>query len=112
MANIAKILWTSDNKETSLNMVCLYAHNAVKLGWMDGVEILVWGASQQLIVNDEEVASKVKAMIKDGVKVTACQKCAENLGVMENLKSCEMQIYYTGELLSSWLKDSKGVISV
>ena len=28
MQNHAKILWTTDNKETALNMICLYAHNA------------------------------------------------------------------------------------
>lgn len=108
----ARILWTTDNKETSLHMVCLYAHNAKKLGWVDEVEVLIWGASQELISKDEEVASKVKAMVKDGVKVIACQKCAENLGIVEELKSCDMQIYYTGELLSSWLTQKENIISV
>ena len=43
MSKKAKILWTTDNKETSLHMVCLYAHNAILKGWMDEVEVLVWG---------------------------------------------------------------------
>lgn len=112
MNNTAKILWTTDNKETAMNMVCLYAHNAKKLGWIENVQILIWGASQKLISEDKEIQEKVKAMIKDGVEIIACQKCAENLGVVDELKSCEMQIYYTGELLSSWIKSGETVISV
>lgn len=112
MNNTAKILWTTDNKETAMNMICLYAHNAKKLGWIENVEILIWGASQELISKDKEVQEKIKAMIADGVKVIACQKCAENLGVVDELKSCDMQIYYTGELLSSWVKSGESIISV
>ena len=112
MQDTARILWTTDNKETSLNMVCLYAHNAKKLGWIENVQILVWGASQELISKDEEVKQKVKAMIADGVEVIACQKCAENLGVKAELETCDMQIYYTGELLSSWIKDGSSIVSV
>lgn len=112
MQTEAKILWTTDNKETSLNMVCLYAHNAKKLGWMKDVTILVWGASQTLIDTDKEMQEKVKAMIEDGVKVIACQKCAENLGVKDTLQSCNMDIFYTGEFLSDWITSGDNIITV
>lgn len=42
MQTEAKILWTSDNKETVENMVLLYAHNAKLKAWMQEVTILVW----------------------------------------------------------------------
>ncbi len=112
MSTCAKILWTTDNKETALNMVCLYAHNAKLKAWVDDVQILVWGASQKLISEDKELQEKVKAMIADGVEVIACQKCAENLGVKDELQACDMNIYYTGELLSSWIKEGSSIISV
>ena len=112
MSTCAKILWTTDNKETALNMVCLYAHNAKLKSWVDDVQILVWGASQKLISEDKELQEKVKAMIADGVEVIACQKCAENLGVKDELQACDMNIYYTGELLSSWIKEGSSIISV
>ncbi len=112
MNNCAKILWTTNNKETALNMICLYAHNAKLKGWIENVQVLVWGASQELISEDKEVQEKVKAMIADGVEIIACQKCAENLGVKDQLQTCNMQIYYTGELLSSWVKSGETIISV
>ena len=112
MQKEAKILWTTDNKETAINMVLLYAHNAKLKGWMDEVSVLVWGASQQLIAQDKEIQEKVKSMINDGVKVIACLKCAQNMDIVEGLEACNIDIYYTGELLSSWIKSGETVISV
>ena len=112
MSKKAKILWTTDNKETALHMVSLYAHNALLKGWMDEVEVLVWGASQRLIVEDAEVRAKVEAMIRDGVKVVACLKCAESLEITAALQTCGIDVHYTGELLSSWINSGETVISV
>ncbi|QKF83157.1 DsrE family protein [Halarcobacter ebronensis] len=112
MQKEAKILWTTDNKETSIHMVLLYAHNAKIKGWMDEVSVLVWGASQKLIAQDKEIQDKVKAMIDDGVKVTACLKCAENMEIAEGLEACNIDVYYTGELLSNWIKSGDTIISV
>ncbi|WP_419770973.1 MAG: DsrE family protein [Candidatus Marinarcus sp.] len=112
MKKEAKILWTSNNKETAMNMICLYAHNAKLKGWMDDVTILVWGASQQLIHEDKEIQEKIKAMIEDGVKVVACLKCAENLNIVEGLTSCNINMLYTGELLSNWIQSGETVITV
>ena len=112
MSKKAKILWTTDNKETALHMVCLYAHNALLKGWMDEVEVLVWGASQRLIAEDAQVSAKVEAMIKDGVKVIACLKCADTMEITAPLQSCGIDVHYTGELLSSWINSGETVISV
>ena len=112
MSATAKILWTTDNKDTAMNMVCLYAHNAKLKGWVDNVQILIWGASQSLVANDKEVQEKIRKMIADGVEIIACQKCAENMGIVDDLESCNMQVYYTGELLSSWIKNKDSIISV
>ena len=112
MSTTAKILWTTDNKDTAMNMVCLYAHNAKLKGWVDNVQILIWGASQSLVAQDKEVQEKIRKMIADGVEVIACQKCAENMGIVDALESCNMQVYYTGELLSSWIKNKDSIISV
>jgi len=112
MQKEAKILWTTDNKETSINMVLLYAHNAKLKAWMEEVTILVWGASQKLIAEDKEIQEKVKKMIKDGVKVVACLKCADNMEITESLNSCNIDIFYTGEYLSTWIKSGDTIITV
>lgn len=112
MQQEAKILWTTDNKETAMNMVCLYAHNAKLKGWMKEVTILVWGASQELINKDREIQQKIKQMIEDGVKVVACLKCAENLEIVDGLTSCNIDVFYTGEFLSQWIQSGETIITV
>lgn len=112
MKKEAKILWTSDNKETALHMVCLYAHNAKLKGWMDEVHVLVWGASQRLIAQDAEVRAKVEAMITDGVKVTACLKCADTIGATDTMQTCGIDVHYTGELLTQWILSGESIITV
>lgn len=112
MQKEAKILWTTDNKETATNMVLLYAHNAKLKGWMDEVTVLVWGASQKLVSEDKEIQEKIKAMIKDGVKVVACLKCADNMEITEGLNACNIDVFYTGELLTQWIQSGDTIISV
>ncbi len=112
MQKEAKILWTSNNKETSIHMVLLYAHNAKLKNWMDDVTILVWGASQKLIAQDKEIQEKIKQMVEDGVKVIACLKCAENMQISESLNSCNIDVFYTGELLSQWIQSGDTIITV
>lgn len=112
MQKEAKILWTTNNKETAMHMVLLYAHNAKLKDWMEEVTVLVWGASQQLIVQDKEIQEKIKAMINDGVKVVACLKCADNMEITDSLNSCNIDVFYTGEYLSNWIKSGDTVITV
>ena len=55
---------------------------------------------------------KVKAMIEDGVKVVACLKCADNMQITEGLNSCNIDVFYTGEFLSDWIKSGETIITV
>lgn len=112
MQKEAKILWTTDNKETAEHMVLLYAHNAKLKGWMDDVTVLVWGASQKLINEDKQIQEKIKLMIADGVKVVACLKCADNMEIKDGLTACNIDVFYTGEFLSEWIKSGDTIISV
>jgi len=112
MQNHAKILWTTDNKDTALNMICLYAHNAKKQGWIGKVTILIWGASQTLVSQDKDIQKKIQAMIDDGVEVIACKNCAQEIGVAEELENCGINVFYTGQLLTAWIMSKETVISV
>ncbi len=111
MKNEVMIVWTTDNKETILNMVFLYTLNAKLKGWFDEVTLLVWGASQKLLSEDDELKVKVKEMVEAGVTVVACKKCSENLGIEESLKACDVEVFYTGELLSDWAKSGKPLMT-
>jgi len=105
-------LWTTENRETALNMVLMYTHNAKLKNWWDEVNLLIWGASQNFLLTDSEAKSKIAEMINDGVNVIACRKCAENLGVMEQLKKLDVKVFYTGEYLTDWLNSENKMITI
>jgi len=103
--NKLNILWTSDNPETAQHMIAMYAINALKKGWFDEAEIIIWGGSNTLIAENEAVQQTVRDMISAGVHVQACKACADRMGTTELLEELGVEVYYIGEHLSDILKD-------
>ncbi|MHB1355551.1 MAG: DsrE family protein [Anaerolineae bacterium] len=106
------VLWTSGEKETALNMVLMYTTNAKLHAWWDEVVLLVWGAASRLAAEDADVQARIVAARQAGVRVIACLACAKNMGVVEALKSQGIEVFYTGQFLSDWLKSGDKVLSV
>lgn len=106
------VLWTSGDKVVSMNMALMYAHNGKLKGWWEEVTLLVWGSSGDLLVNDKEVEEKVKEMRDSGVRLIACRRCAELMGIVEKLEGLGVEVFYTGQFLTDWLKSGKKLVSV
>ena len=106
------ILWASDNKDSAINMVFMYAENSKINAWWDDVFLLIWGASSRLVSEDKDIQGYVEVLLKRGVRVIACKKCAENYGVVEQLERQNIDVSYAGQFLSDWLKSDHKVISV
>lgn len=106
------VLWTSDDKEVARQMVLLYSENAQRQGWWDEVTVLIWGSSAMLAANDEQIQAHIEKLQDAGVRVIACKACARNLGVAEELEQLNIDVFYTGELLTDWLQSSRKVLSV
>ena len=106
------ILWTSNNKETSFNMVFMYAENSKLYNWWKEVTLLIWGASSKLVSDDKEIQKYVEELIKNGVRVIACKQCVENLDIVEKLEKQNIEVFYTGEFLSDWLKSNRKIITI
>ncbi|MBI5843796.1 MAG: DsrE family protein [Deltaproteobacteria bacterium] len=106
------ILWTNDNRDTSINMVFMYAENSLKHGWWGEVTLLIWGATARLAAGDEEIRGHVKTLINAGVKTIACRQCADNLGIRENLEKMGVEVFYTGGFLTEWIKSGKKILTI
>ncbi|MFP4482022.1 MAG: DsrE family protein [Thermovirgaceae bacterium] len=106
------VLWTTAERETVENMIFMYTVNAKLKGWWNGVTLLVWGAATKLAAEDESVQESLKAFRKKGIRTIACRKCAENLGAVEKLESIDVEVFYTGEFLTEWMKSGKALLSV
>ena len=106
------VLWTVGDKETALNMVFLYTINARKHEWFDEVTLLVWGSADRLTAEDKDVQAQVAAAREAGVRVIACKRCAQNLEVVDALEELGIEVFYTGEFLSEWLKSGDPLLTL
>ncbi len=106
------ILWTNDNIGTSINMVLMYAENAKINGWWEDVTVLIWGSTAKLVAENQEIQNYIRAILSEKVRVIACRQCAENYNVVENLEKLKIEVFYTGQFLTDWLKGNKKLITI
>ena len=106
------ILWTSGDREQALNMAFMYGLNARQQGWWEKVTLLVWGPSGNLLLADEELQWEVRRMQEAGVRLIACKTCAERYGIGSRLEKLGIEVFYTGEFLTDWLKSDKPMLTL
>ncbi|KFZ25706.1 MAG: hypothetical protein KQ78_02082 [Candidatus Izimaplasma bacterium HR2] len=99
------VVWKSNNDIDIHNFVIPYCYNAVMHEWFDEVELLIWGASQEKVMEDTVIQQRVANLVKNNVTVYACKMCSDNVGASEVLKGLGVNVRYTGDLLSDRLKD-------
>jgi len=106
------IHWTTDNYDTAMNMVLLYAYNAKKKELWDEITLLVWGASQNLLRDNKNISKKVIELQDVNIRVVACEHCASEQGTKEALEACSIDVFSTGKLLTQWLQSKKSILTV
>lgn len=105
------MVWTSGEIEVAKKMVFMYSMNAKLHGWWDEVTLLVWGASSKLLATDAGLQEELKPVQDAGVRVIACKACAEKFGVVPELEDLGIEVFYTGEFLTDWIKSGDKYIT-
>lgn len=106
------ILWTSSERTIALNLLSTYTINSKKNGWWEEVNIIIWGASAQLVAKDTQVQVEIMEMISLGVHIEACKDCSDNIGVTEDLEKLGIEIKYMGEPLTKYIKNGEPILTV
>lgn len=106
------ILWTTDNKDTVINMISMYSTNAKKQGWWKEVNVIIWGPSAKLVGEDAEIQNEVRKMLEAGVTIEACRACSDNHGVSEILENLNLDVKYMGEPLTAYLKNDEKMLTI
>lgn len=105
------VVWTSGDPDVAVRMVLMYTANAKKHGWWEDVTLLVWGPSQKLLTESEVLQEKLAETLDVGVRVVACKACADSYPVTEQLEDLGVEVFYTGEFLTDWIKSDGAVIT-
>jgi hypothetical protein len=106
------ILWTNDNLITSEKMVFMYGINSKKMGWWDEVTIILWGATVKLVSENIKTQELIEEAKLEGVHITACKACADQLGVTTTLERLDIEVVYWGEPLTKILKADEKLITI
>ena len=110
--NKLTILWTNDNVITAEKMVFMYGINAKARDWWDEVTIIIWGASVKLAAENKMIQDLIEEAKLEGVHVTACKGCADQLGVTEILEGIDIEVIYQGPPLTLILKDDEKLLTI
>ena len=105
------VLWTSGDADVAHRVCFMYTQNAKRSKWFDEVRLIVWGPSQRILVGDKDLQGRVKAMIRDGVKVQACVACANSYGVSADLRKLGIEVKGMGKPLSDLLQSDWKVLT-
>lgn len=106
------ILWVNNNIETAHTMVFMYATNSMIHNWWDEVDLIIWGPTAKLVAEDEGIQEKIKLAKHAGVKVLACIACASQYGVVDKLKSLDIEVKAMGEPLTNIIKSDEKLITI
>ena len=106
------ILWTNDNFITSEKMVFMYGINAKRRDLWDEVTIIIWGATAKLVSENKLIQELVEEAKLEGVHITACKACADQLGVTEILEGLDLEVIYQAEPFTKILKDDEKLITI
>ena len=106
------IVWSNADPITSQHMVFMYATNSMKNAWWDQVTVVVWGATQPLLCENEAVCAGMEAARAASVEFSACLTCADILGTTDTLRAMGLEVVRWGKKLSDLLQSGAHVLSV
>lgn len=98
------VVWTSGDPEVALDMVLMYTYNAKKQGWWQDVTLVVWGPSQKLAVENQQVREELARMQGAGIDIIACKACSDRYGVTDGLQACGVDVDYIGTTLTEFIQ--------
>ncbi len=105
------VVWSSGDPDVAHRVCLMYCHAAQQQKWFDRVVLIVWGPSARLLAADKDLQAKVKAMMRDGVKVQACVACADSYGVSQRLRELGVEVKGMGRPLTDILKENWKVLT-
>ena len=106
------ILWTNADPITAEKMVFMYSINSLKRGWWKEITLIIWGSPTKLVAENEHIQEKVKEALAEGMNVSACKACADQLGCTQVLEELGVEVMYWGEPLTKLIKNESHLMFV
>lgn len=106
------ILWTNADPITSEYMMMMYATNGLLRRWWDKITVIIWGATQKLVLENKAIQGKMEIAQKAGVEFTACIGCAVQIGTKDELEAMGIEVTPWGERIALLQQEGKSLLSI
>ena len=104
------VLWTSGEKDVATKVVLRYIDNIVEHKSWEHIELIIWGPSVKLAV-DDDIRDKLMKLIREDIVVKACQLCAEDYNVSDELQCMGVHLEAIEPELTKIIQDQLPMVS-
>lgn len=100
--NQVLVIIASGEREKALTAMT-YAWNTKKQGWLDDVKVMFFGPSENLLLEDEEVAREA-GKLAEIMEPIACKFLADRDSLTEGIEKMGMKLEYVGSEIAELIK--------
>ncbi|MDK2887080.1 MAG: hypothetical protein PWP54_1660 [Thermosipho sp. (in: thermotogales)] len=108
--NKLAIIWTTAEKQVFDEVIFPYLYNSKEQKWWDDLTLIIWGPSENLVVENTAIKEKIKLLKEKGIKILACKWCADNHKITEKLSELA-EVIYVGNSTTEILKGNYKVLN-
>lgn len=83
----------------------MYATNALKHGWMQDVQVFLFGPAEQLVLDDPDLQEMLFEFHRQNRTAVACKFLSDRGGSSAGLADLGVQVAYVGAQISDLIKD-------
>lgn len=106
------ILWTSDNKDTFMNVVASYIQGSKSNEWWKDIKLMIWGAPVKLVGEDSQIQAELLEIIGLGVKVEVCKRCCIQYELTELFEKLGASQEMLGPIVTAQLKSDEKILTI
>lgn len=81
----------------------MYASKTMSEGWLDKVQVVFFGPSERLLVQNEEIA-KVAKQLSAVQKPIACKFISDRDGISDTIEGLGVKVEYVGTVIADFIK--------
>ena len=81
----------------------MYASKTMSEGWLDEVQVMFFGPSERLLVENEEIAREAKELCTVQ-KPIACKFIADRDSISDQIEGLGLKVEYVGAIISDFIK--------
>jgi hypothetical protein len=100
------LIWLASGDIEKLKPGILYGVNARKHNWVDDVQFVVFGQSEQLMLDHPETFELLQ-----NNNPAYCKFVADDLEITSQLREKGVRVIYVGDYISNFIKDGYQVIT-